>query len=133
MRPCSYNPVLFDATPQKIAWQSSFEFQPILRNWMKEAQTPRMQHLPAIFAGGFSINFVAKDRVPDRMEMHANLMCSSCVNLAKDQSPVACFLDDLISGVSRAAPVEDGHFLAMDWMPADRLNDFTSGFRESSV
>src|ERR1700722_14186038 len=100
---------------------------------MKEAQTPRMQHLPAILAGSLSIDFVAKDRVSDRMEMHANLMCSSCVYLAKDQSPMACFPDDLISGVSRAAPVEDGHFLAMHWMPADRLDDFTGRFRESSV
>ena len=92
-----------------------------------------MQHLPVIFAGSFSVHFVAKDRVPDRMEMHADLVCSSCVNLAKNQSPSACFLDDLESGVSRAASIEDGHFLTMHWMPTDRLDYFACRFRESSA
>jgi hypothetical protein len=92
-----------------------------------------MQHLPVIFAGSFSIHFVAKHRVPDGMEMHANLVCSSCVNLAKDQNPSACFLNDLESRVSRAASIEDGHFLTMHWMPTDRLGDFTCRFRESSA
>ena len=70
--------------------------------------------------------------MPDRMEMDPNLVGSSRINLAKNQSPLACFLDDLEPGVSRSAAVDDGHFLAMHWMTADRLDNFASRFRESA-
>jgi hypothetical protein len=40
-------------------------------------------------------------------------------------------LDDLVSGVSRSAKVDDGHFLAMDRMTANRLDNFAAQFRES--
>jgi hypothetical protein len=79
---CPCNPVFFYAVLQKIVWQSSFELQPIFCHRMKKSQPPSVQHLPAELASRFSVDLVAQNRVPDRMEMDPNLMCSTSVNLA---------------------------------------------------
>lgn len=116
---------------EKIVWQSGFKLQPILCDGMKKSQTPGVQHLAAKLAACFSVYLVTKDGVPDRMEMDPNLMCSTGVNLAEDEGPFACLLDDLVSGVSRSATVDDRHFLAMDRMPTDRFKNFVPQVRES--
>ena len=66
----------------------------------------------------------------DRMEVDPNLVGSSRINLAKNQSPSRCLLDDFEPGVSGSAAVEDSHLLTMHWMTPDRFDNFTGRFRE---
>src|SRR5580658_7256801 len=99
---------------------------------MEKAQAPCVQHLPGTVAGRVPVHLIAKDRVPDRVEMHPDLVCSTSVNLAQNQSPLACLSDHVKSGVSRPATVDDRHFLPMHRMPADRLDNIVSSFCEAS-
>ena len=41
-----------------------------------------MEHVPGIPGVGPSVNFVTKDRVSDRIEMHADLMGAASEDLA---------------------------------------------------
>lgn len=66
------------------------------------------------------------------MEMNANLVCSSRKNLAKNKGPSVCFLDNVKPRVSGPAPLNDGHFLTMHRMAANRLENFARKFREST-
>ena len=92
-----------------------------------------MQHLPVIFLGRcFAIHLVAQDGVPDRMEVDADLVGSSREYLAKNQGASIRFLDDFEPGVSWASPLHDSHFLTMDRMATDRLDNFTRRLRESA-
>ena len=70
--------------------------------------------------------------MPDRMEVDPNLVGSSCINLAKNQSPLDSLLDDLEPGVGGSAAFDDSHFLTMHWMAGDRLDNFACRFRESA-
>ena len=89
-----------------------------------------MQHLSALLAGCFSVNFVAEDRMPDRMEVDPNLVGSPRENLAQDEGPTVRLLDDRKLGVCGSSPVYYGHFFSVYRMTADRLANITVGFGE---
>jgi hypothetical protein len=97
---------------------------------MKKTQTPRVQHLPLIFARCFSVRLVPKNRVSDGMKMNTNLMRSSRKDLAKNEGPPACFLDDIEPCVSGPAMLDDSHFLTMHRMAANRFYNFPGKIRE---
>ena len=54
---------------------------------MMKSELPRVQHLSRKFGCALSsVNFVAKDRMTEMMQVHANLMCASSVEHAFDQT-----------------------------------------------
>jgi len=89
-----------------------------------------VQHLPAVFAGGLPVNFIAEDGMSDGMEVNPNLVGSSRKNLAQDEGPTVRLLDDCKLRVSGSSPVYYGHFLAVHGMTANRLTNLTGGLGE---
>ena len=54
---------------------------------MGEAEFPRVQHLSWKFSRAFpSVNFIAKNRMAEVMQMHTNLVSASAVQHAFDQT-----------------------------------------------
>jgi len=89
---------------------------------MKKCEAPRVEHLARTTGGGLPVNFVAKDRVSDRIEMHPNLMRAPGKNLTQYKGPGRFFLDDP-PGCSRSSPrVDYRHFLPMHGMAPDRFD-----------
>jgi len=54
---------------------------------MVEPELPCVQHLSRKLSRAFvSVNFIAKDRMPEVMQMHANLVRASAVQHAFDEA-----------------------------------------------
>jgi len=62
----------------------------------------------------------------DRFEMDPDLVGSSGKDLAKDEGPMARFLDDFELCLSRPATIDNGHFLPVHGMTPDRFYNFAA-------
>ena len=66
---------------------------------MIETQLPRMEHLSWKFGRALSsVNFIAKNRMTEMMQMHANLMRASAMEHAFDQTNSATRFHDTVIG-----------------------------------
>ena len=68
----------------------------------------------------------------DRLEMDPNLVGSSREDPAKDQGPTARLLENFELCASRSSPVDNGHFLTVHGMTANRLYNFAGRCDEFS-
>ena len=88
---------------RKSAGNGRLECLPLSIARMMETQLPRMQHLSRKFGRALlSVNFVAKNRMTEMMQMHANLMRASAVKHAFDQTNSAARSHDAIIGAGAA-------------------------------
>src|SRR5260370_18435861 len=71
----------------EIVRQWSFKAFPFAVDCMSQCNFPRVQHLSRqIFCCAPRIDFIAKDRVTEMMNMHTYLMCASAMQPAFDQA-----------------------------------------------
>lgn len=90
-----------------------------------------MQHLSIIGIRFFPIQFVAQHRMPNRLEVNPDLVCSSSKYLAKHQRRLVRFADHLIPRMGPAATVENRHLLPVHRVTPNRLEYFARAFREA--
>ena len=84
-----------------------------------------MKHLTGKISGAFAaVQFVAKNRMTEMMEVDPNLVGATGVDRAFNQACVAARADDAIFSLRRAACAFcDAHFFAMNGMTRDRRVD----------
>lgn len=92
---------------------------------MGETEFPGVQHLPRKFSRAFaSINFVAKNRMPEVMQVHANLVSPSTVQHAFDKADsILRFHHAIIGACGPTAVLRHGHALTMLAVPSDARVD----------
>ena len=101
---------------------------------MAKPKLPRMQHLSwETLRVPRRIDFVAKQRVTEMMKVHANLMSSSAMWPAFDETGPIAGPNDAILGFGRATAQNcRAHSLSMNWMAPNISFDDTGRFVQFS-
>jgi hypothetical protein len=79
--------------------------------------------VPLKLTGTSPVQFIAHNRMTQALEMHPNLVGPAGEQTTENERIVANFLQHFEKRVRTSSPVDNGHFLAMHRMPADRRGD----------
>ena len=91
---------------------------------MHESQARRVQRLPCKRDGtAFSVCRVSDKRMPERGEMHSDLVSAPGLEPAGEQRCDAEAFDDFVMGSCRLSSDDDSHCRSPRRMPADRRID----------
>ena len=115
----------WDASFHEVGRDRRLEIHSLAGARMREAEPPRVQHLPGKPAA-LAIDFIAEQRMAEVLEMDANLVRAAGVQRAFDERPVRQVRQARDSSVfaARPRPVGDHrHLLALHRMAADRRLD----------
>jgi hypothetical protein len=83
-----------------------------------------MEHVTLEFSSP-SISGIARHGMPEVLQVNANLVRASGLGMALHESFSLAGIQHAIVGESLAAPINDGHFLAVDGVSADGGIDFS--------
>jgi hypothetical protein len=89
-----------------------------------------MQQVPLKLACASPVQFIAQNGMTQTLEMDPNLVGPAGQQTTENERIVAKLLQHFKERVRTSSPVDNGHFLAMDRMPADRRGDLTLFDRE---
>jgi hypothetical protein len=82
-----------------------------------------MQQLPIKLTVTSTVQFIAHNGMTQALEMHPNLVGPAGEQTTENERIVANFLQHFEKRVRTSSPVDNGHFLAMYRMPANRRGD----------
>ena len=80
-----------------------------------------------------AIAWVAGDVVTDMVQMHPDLMGPTGQRMALDEGFAIMRSAEAVSSECLASPLNDCHFLAVDWMATDGGVDFAMGHAQDTI
>ena len=108
----------------EILGQWRGEGEDLARGGVGESQLPCMEHVTLKFSAP-AIGRVSRHGMPEVFQVNADLVRATSLGMALDESFSLAGIQHTVVSQSLAAPIDDGHFLAVDGVPTDGGIDFS--------
>ena len=127
MRVCKFRNLTergFAGPLREILGQWRGEGEDLARGGVGEGQLPSMEHVTLKFSAP-AIGRVSRHGMPEVFQVNADLVRATSLGMALDESFSLAGIQHSVVSQSLAAPIDDGHFLAVDGVSADGGIDFS--------